>query len=117
MIIISYTRCVQRTGYKIRDFIKCLKGSRATRARISNINIRKKRREHCYRKLEKRERREERLYFSKPKKQIGSNKMLRKIDSRTAFSPQICQIWVLGTPVICLIHQSEALTVLYLYVH
>ena len=35
--------------------------------------------------------------------------MLREIDSRTSSPPQICQIWVLGTPVACLIHQSEAL--------
>ena len=55
-------------GYKIRNFIKCLKESRATRDRISNIKSREKRREHCYRKLEKRRSKEERLSFPKPQK-------------------------------------------------
>ena len=43
--------------------------------------------------------------------------MLHEIYSRMALPPQIHQIWVLGKPVICLIHLSEALTVLYLYVY
>ena len=94
-----------------------MKGSGATRAIISNINSRKNRREHPSHKLKKRRKKEERLSFPKPKIYIGSNKVLREIDSRTAFPPQLCQIWILGTPVICLIHRSEYLTVLYLYVH
>ena len=28
--------------------------------------------------------------------------MLGEVDSHKALHPQICQIWVLGTPVICL---------------
>ena len=50
----SYIRRVLAMGYGTINFIKCLKGSRATHARISNINSRKKRREHHSHKLEKR---------------------------------------------------------------
>ena len=46
-------RCVQSTGYEIINLIKYLKGSRTTRARISNIKGRKKRIEPRSRKLEK----------------------------------------------------------------
>ena len=33
---------------------------------------------------------------------IGKKKMLGEVESCMVLSPQICQIWVLGTPVICL---------------
>ena len=104
VFILCYIRRILSTSYEVINFIKILKGSRATRAHISNINIRKKRIEHCSRKIEKRRRKEERLSFPKPKKQIGSNKMLRDVYSHKAFPPQTCQILVLGIPVICLIH-------------
>ena len=67
MLIISYIRRVLATGYGIISFIKCLKGSRSTRASISNIKSRKKRREPRSRKIEKIRRKEELLYFQKPK--------------------------------------------------
>ena len=54
-------------GLQKINFIKCLKGSRAPRARIPNIKSRKNRREPCSSKLEKRRRKEEILSFSKPK--------------------------------------------------
>ena len=66
MLIKYYIRRVLATGFGAIKFIKLLKGSRAPRARISNIKSKNKRREHRYRKLEKRGRKEERLYFSKP---------------------------------------------------
>ena len=67
MLIISYIRRVLATGYKIINFIKCLKVYIATRTRISNIRSRKKRREPRSRKIEKKRRKEERLSFPKPK--------------------------------------------------
>ena len=113
--MIYYIRRVLSTGYNIINFIEYLKGSRATRACISNIKSRNNRRENGSLKLKKRRRKEEIIYVPKPKKYRGSNKILCEIDSRTAaLPPQICQIWVLGTLVICLIHRSEALTLLYL---
>ena len=51
-----HIRLILSTGYGTIDFIKLLKGYRATHARISNIKGRKKRREHRYCKLEKRRR-------------------------------------------------------------
>ena len=54
-------------GYETINFIKCLKGSRATRARISNIKSRKKRREHPSRKLKKGEGRKKDFIFQYPK--------------------------------------------------
>ena len=68
MIIISFIRRVIATGYKVINFIKCLKEYREPRARISNINIRKKIREACSRKLEKMRRKEEKIYYPKPRK-------------------------------------------------
>ena len=42
-------------------------------------------------------------YFLFPNQNnIGKKKMLGEVDSHKALHPQICQIWVLGTPVICL---------------
>ena len=67
MLIKYYIRRVLTTGYGAIKFIKFLRGSRAPRACISNIKSKNKRREHRYRKLEKRGRKEERLYFQKPK--------------------------------------------------
>ena len=67
MLIISYLRRVLATVYKIINIIKCLKGSRSTCARISDINSRKKIIEPCYCKLEKRIWKEERIFFPKPK--------------------------------------------------
>ena len=64
----SHIRQVLATVYVIINFIKSYKGSISPRTRISNIKIRKKRREHPYRKLEKRGRKEEGLSFPKPKK-------------------------------------------------
>ena len=67
MLIKSYIRRVLAKGYIIINFIKCFKGSRSTHALTSNIKSRKKIREHCSRKLGKRGRKKERLYFPKPK--------------------------------------------------
>ena len=66
VFIISYIRRVLATGYEIIKFIKCLKGSRETRARISNIKSRRRIREHRSRKIEKRRRKEEIISFTKP---------------------------------------------------
>ena len=68
MIIISYIRRVLATGYELINFIKCLKEYRTPCACISNIKSRKKIREPCSRKLEEIRRKEERLYFPKPRK-------------------------------------------------
>ena len=63
----SYIRRVIAMGYGKINVIKCLKGSRATRARISNIKSRKKIREHRYRKLEKGEGRKKDFIFQNKK--------------------------------------------------
>ena len=67
MLIISYIRRVPATGYEIINFVKCLKGSRETRALISNINTRKKRRYPLSSKLLKSRIKEESISFPKPK--------------------------------------------------
>ena len=67
VLIKSYIRQFLAMGYGTIKSIKFWKGYRAPRDRISNIKSRRKRREHCSRKLGKRGRKEERLYFTKPK--------------------------------------------------
>ena len=69
--------------YGTYNFIKCLKGSVAPGARISNIKSGKKRREHRSSKNEKKRKKEERLSITK-KKERGYSKILREVDSRMA---------------------------------
>ena len=69
MLIKSYKRRVLATGYGTINFIKLLKGSRATCAPISNINNKKEKREHRSRKLEKREGRKKHSLFQTSKKE------------------------------------------------
>ena len=54
-------------GYGTYNFVKYFKGGGVPRACIINTNSRKSRSEHRYRKLEKRRRKEVRLYFPQPK--------------------------------------------------
>ena len=66
-LIKYHIRQVLATGYGAYNFIKYFKGYVVPRARILNIKSIKKRREHCYRKLKKRIRKEEIIDFPKPK--------------------------------------------------
>ena len=67
VIIKYYIRRVLATCYGKMNFIKRLKVSRATRARILKTKSIKKRRDHCSRKLEKGEEREKNFIFENPK--------------------------------------------------
>ena len=66
-LIKYYIIRVLATVYRTYIFVKYFKGYGVPRARILDIRSRKKRRERCYRKLEKRIRKEERLSFPKIK--------------------------------------------------
>ena len=67
MIIKCYIRRVLSTGCETIKFLKSLKGSGATRARISNIKSRKKRIEHRSRIIEKEEVRKKDFLFQNQK--------------------------------------------------
>ena len=66
-LIKSYIRRGLAMGYGTYKFVQYFKWYGVPCARILNTNSRKKRREHCSRKLKKRRRKEERLSFSRTK--------------------------------------------------
>ena len=66
-LIKSYIRQVLTTGYRTYKFVKYFKGSGVSRACILNTKSRKKRREHCSRKLEKVEGRKKDFLFQNQK--------------------------------------------------
>ena len=68
VLIKFYKGTFLATGYETINFIKCLKGSIATRARISNISSRHNRREHVSRKPQKKEKEGKKSFFSKTPK-------------------------------------------------
>ena len=71
VLIKYYIGQVLATGYRKYNFIKYFKGSGVPCAYILYIMGRRKRREHCSRKPEKRRGKEERLSFPKPKNKKG----------------------------------------------
>ena len=82
---------MSRHGLQKSVLSKLSKQYIASRANKLNNKKRKQEREPWDRRLKKRGRKKERLYFLKPKKR-GKKKMLCEVDSLTAPPPQIFQI-------------------------